>query len=57
MTFILIIITPITTEIHMALDTKLISLTIVNIDLLDSTIAATVQGHLQSNVLTIFTTL
>ena len=57
MIFILIIITPITTEIHMALDTKLISLTIVNIDLLDSTIAATVQGHLQSNVLTIFTTL
>lgn len=57
MTFIPIILSPITTEIRMALNIELIPPTIMNIALSDCTIATTVEGQSQANVLTIFATL
>ena len=57
MTFIPITLSPVITEIRMALNTEPIPPTIVNIALSDCTIATTVEGQSQGDVLTIFVTL
>ena len=57
MAIIPIILSLVTTEIRMALNTDPIPPTIVNIALSDCTIATTIQGHSQGNDLTIFATL
>ena len=56
MAFIPIILSSVTTEIRMALNTNPIPPIIVNIALSNCTIATTVQGHSQDNDLIIFAT-
>lgn len=56
MAFILIILSLITIEIRMVLNTEPILPTIMSIVLSDCTIVTTVEGHSRGNVLTIFAT-
>ena len=54
MAFIPIILSPVTTEIRMVLNTELIPPTIVIIALSNCTIAFSAEFHSQGNILTIF---
>ena len=57
MEFIPIILSPVTTEIRMALNTAPIPPTIVTIYFSDRTIATSAEDHSQGVILTIFATL
>ena len=57
MEIIPIIQTAVTIELRMALNTEPVPPTIMDNTLLECTIATTMEGHLQGNVLTFFTTL